>query len=131
MKLATKRKDDMFHIAVTTIGKIGLTCLTVKGTFIQDPTATWWKGGPRVLGPFYRAIILYPSRLLQRTPPLTLHSGQCSNAYVCWTAAALNDLEIPENHTPFPTILVHFLGGKSPYRVLVHPWFGVTTNPQM
>lgn len=61
MKLATKRKDDMFHIAVTTIGKIGLTCLTVKGTLIQDATATWWKGGPRVLGPFYWAIILYPS----------------------------------------------------------------------
>lgn len=60
MKLATKRKDDMFHIAVMTIGKIGLSCVTVKGTLIQDPTATWWKGGPRVLGPFYRAISYIP-----------------------------------------------------------------------
>lgn len=112
-----------------TIGKIGLSSLTVKGTLIEDPTATWWKGGPRVLGPFYQAISLYPSRLLQRTPPLTLHSGQCSNAYVCWTAAALN--EIFEDRISFPTILVHFLGGKPSYRVLVHLWFRVTTNPQM
>lgn len=103
----------------------------MKGTLIEDPTDTWWKGGPTVLGPFYWVFSLYPSRLLQRTPPLTLHSGPRSNAYVCYTAAALTDLEISENHTSFPTILVHFRGGKPSCCVLLRLWFGVTTNPRM
>lgn len=131
MKLATKRKDDMFRIGRCQDHRKDRTLLTVKGTLIEDPTATWWKGGPTVLGPLCRAISLYFSRLLQRTPPLTLHSGQRSNPYVCWTAAALTDLEISENHTSFPTILVHYLGVKPSCRVLVHLWFGVTTKPQM